>query len=43
MLGGAADAVSQHGIDRWVGGVALRPGLPIWRWDGAAGRLVPPR
>jgi hypothetical protein len=42
VLQGGADAVAQHGIDRWVGGILLRPGRPIWRWDAAAGRLVPP-
>jgi hypothetical protein len=42
VLDGTADAIATHGIDRWVGGVALRPGRPIWRWDPAAGRLVPP-
>jgi hypothetical protein len=43
VLGGTVDALAYHGIRRWVGGVALRPGRPIWRWDAAAGRVAPPR
>jgi hypothetical protein len=27
-------------LDTWLGGVHLRPGAPLWRWDGARGRLV---
>jgi len=27
-------------IDTWLGGVRLVEGRPLWRWDGAFGRLV---
>jgi hypothetical protein len=26
-------------LDTWLGGVHLRAGAPLWRWDGARGRL----
>jgi hypothetical protein len=40
VLAGQADHLALNGIDRWLGGVHLRIGGTIWRWDGAQGRLV---
>ncbi len=37
------DAVATNGIDRWVGGTHLRQDGRVWRWNGAAGKLVPPK
>lgn len=39
VLEGAADRVRLCGIDRWLGGVHLRRGGPVWRWS--AGKLTP--
>lgn len=44
-LAGALDVVTEspgagEGIDRWRGGVHLRGGAPVWRWDSASRRLV---
>lgn len=39
VLRGAADRVRLCGIDRWLGGVHLRGGGPLWRWS--AGKLTP--
>jgi hypothetical protein len=39
---GELDWLALHEIDTWLGGVHLRSGGPIWRWDGARGRLVAP-
>ena len=36
VLGGAADHVALHGIDRWIGGVHLHGRGPVWRWNGSA-------
>jgi hypothetical protein len=36
VLAGEADFVERNGIDVWLGGVHVRDGGPIWRWDGAA-------
>jgi len=33
VLSGHRDRVATCGIDRWLGGVHLRSGGPIWRWD----------
>ncbi|MEE8586390.1 MAG: DUF1835 domain-containing protein [Acidobacteriota bacterium] len=33
LLDSRADAVELNGIDRWLGGVHLKEGGPIWRWD----------
>ena len=41
VLDGRADRVELLGLDRWIGGVHLTPGN-VWRWDPAAGRVVPP-
>jgi hypothetical protein len=35
------DWLRVHAIDAWLGGVHLRRGGPLWRWDGARQRLVP--
>jgi hypothetical protein len=39
VLAGRRDALASRSLDRWLGGVHLRPGAPLWRWNGA--RLVP--
>ncbi len=33
LLNGRVDAVELNGIDRWLGGVRLKTGDPIWRWN----------
>ncbi|MEZ4360711.1 MAG: DUF1835 domain-containing protein [Kofleriaceae bacterium] len=38
-LAGAVDIVSEVGIDRWRGGVALCGRGPTWRWDSPNRRL----
>jgi hypothetical protein len=40
VLAGGADSVALRGMDRWVGGAHLEAPARVWRWDGAAGRLV---
>lgn len=42
VLAGRLDLLALNGIDRWLGGVHLAPGLPIWRWEAVAGELVGP-
>jgi hypothetical protein len=37
---GELDWLALHAIDTWLGGVHLRQGSPLWRWDGGRGRLV---
>jgi hypothetical protein len=39
VLAGRLDGLVARALDRWLGGVHLRPGAPGWRWDGE--RLVP--
>jgi hypothetical protein len=39
VLANEADASDFRDIDRWLGGVHLTNGKPIWRWDESAGRL----
>ena len=39
VLGGRRDRASPA-IDRWIGGVHLRDGAPMWRWDPGAQRMV---
>ena len=41
VLAGEQDRVA-FGSDRWLGGTRLA-GEAVWRWDGAARALVPPR
>jgi hypothetical protein len=43
VLEGRADRIALCGIDRWVGGVHLRPGDRLWRWDMRARSIVPPQ
>ncbi len=40
FLAGRADWVARNGLDRWLGGVHLHAGAPLWRWDEDAGRLT---
>jgi hypothetical protein len=35
VLDGRLDGLVPRALDRWLGGVHLRPGAPGWRWDGA--------
>ena len=39
VLGGRVDRVTARGIDRWFGGVHVRPGN-VWRWDRASERVI---
>jgi hypothetical protein len=41
VLDGLADHVALNGVDRWLGGVHLQGREAAWRWDPAAGRIVP--
>jgi hypothetical protein len=41
VVSGDTDWLSVRPIDTWLGGVRLLAGRPLWRWDGARGRLVP--
>ena len=41
-LAGRPDRLAPSPAERWIGGVHVTPSRPAWRWDGAAGRLVPP-
>lgn len=43
VLSGERDRVATCGIDRWLGGVHLHTGGPIWRWDEAGQRVVAAR
>ncbi|MCW2248458.1 hypothetical protein M2352_004118 [Azospirillum fermentarium] len=36
VLAGRRDWLSCGPAERWVGGTAIRPGAPMWRWDDAA-------
>lgn len=40
VVAGDADWLGVRPIDTWLGGVRLADGRPLWRWDGAFGRLV---
>ncbi len=40
VLAGGQDWLAVHEIDRWLGGVHLKSGEPIWRWDPTARQLV---
>ncbi len=40
VLTGASDRVALCGIDRWLGGVHLRSGTRLWRWDDARQRII---
>ena len=39
VLAGDLDGLTSRALDRWLGGVHIRPGAAGWRWDGE--RLVP--
>lgn len=39
-LAGAADRVTEAGIDTWRGGVHLEGKGPVWRWDSASKKLL---
>jgi hypothetical protein len=39
VLAGRVDRPALAPLDRWLGGVHLLPGAPLWRWDGR--RLAP--
>ena len=41
VLVGGADWAALHGVDRWLGGVRLEGRRSAWRFDPAAGRLLP--
>jgi hypothetical protein len=41
VLRGELDRAELVAVDRWVGGTHVTAGN-LWRWDGAAGTLVPP-
>jgi hypothetical protein len=40
VLNGRRDRIAAVGIDRWLGGVHLRAGSPLWRWDDARGGIT---
>ena len=40
VLDGEADRIDLIGIDRWIGGVHLSAGTPLWRWHEGTERLV---
>jgi hypothetical protein len=40
VLGGNADWMRLHGVDRWLGGAHLLGRHPVWRWDGEQGTIV---
>lgn len=40
-LAGRRDRLALGPVDRWLGGVHLRPGAPLWRWDRRNLQLVP--
>lgn len=39
VLAGDRDRLALGTIDRWIGGVHLRDGAPVWRWDAANQRV----
>ena len=40
VLAGQLDRVAMCGIDRWLGGVHLQSGGPLWRWDNTRQRIT---
>jgi len=40
VVAGRVDRLALVALDRWLGGVHLRPGAPLWRWDEARLALV---
>jgi hypothetical protein len=41
VLARRRDRLALGALDRWLGGVHLRPGAPLWRWDRRSLQLVP--
>jgi hypothetical protein len=41
VLAGAADHLELNGINRWLGGVHLQVGAPLWRWQAQPRQLIP--
>ena len=41
VLDGSEDHVRANGINRWLGGVHLCAGAPLWRWDEASRAIRP--
>ena len=39
VLAGEKDWVAVNGMDRWLGGVHLQEGAPVWRWDSERGTI----
>jgi hypothetical protein len=42
VLAGRADRVALNGFDRWLGGLRVRAGGALWRWDVERAVLVAP-
>jgi hypothetical protein len=40
VLAGRADRVALIGFDRWIGGLHVRAGEALWRWDAERGAPV---
>jgi hypothetical protein len=40
VLAGQLDRIAACGIDRWLGGVHLRSGAELWRWDDENQRIT---
>jgi hypothetical protein len=40
VLAGQLDRVNAGGLDRWLGGVHLQDGKPLWRWDDGRQAVV---
>lgn len=40
VLAGRADWLAFHDSDRWIGGVHLQAGKPLWRWEDARQQFV---
>jgi hypothetical protein len=40
VLAGRGDRLVMAPLERWLGGVHLAPGAPLWRWDGERLTLV---
>jgi hypothetical protein len=40
VLAGRQDRIAACGIDRWLGGVHVRRGAALWRWDGDRGQIT---
>jgi hypothetical protein len=42
ILSGATDFLSLNPPERWVGGIRIAAGRPVWRFDETDGRVIPP-